>query len=209
LRPQVLLAGPPFLPAGMVLQPSKPRAVPHGVACRSLPSGSQALCRRLRNPRSKGAAGRAGIVASHESCPAFPSVSCSERLGSRRGHVFLCSQTLDTAVAPPAPAPARHLRPMSHRPSSQPLWQPSGPLFSSFSHSGPQLLSRSVGSRSAAARRTPRSAFRLQLPLASAMWVARSCLQMVAPLAPWIPCGGSHFRHRTSLPARSGGCRWF
>ncbi len=136
LRPRVLPAGPPFLPAGVVLQPSKPRAASHGAACRSLPPGSRTPYRRPRNPRSKDAAGRAGIVASHESCPAFPSVSCPERLGSRRGHVLLCSQTLDTAVASPVLVPARHSRPMSYRQSPQPLWQPSWPLYSSSSHSG-------------------------------------------------------------------------
>jgi hypothetical protein len=201
------IAGPPggsaSLPAEMVLQLS----VSHGVACCSLPSGSRALCRRPRSLRSGGIADRAGTVASHESGTASPLASCPERSGSRRGRVLSCSRIPDTAVASLALTPVRRSRPMPHCRPPRSLWRPSWPPCSSFFQLGSWPLPHSEGHRSAVVRRTPLNIPRPQSLPNSATRVAPSRLQVVAPLAQWSPCGGSHSHHRTSLPARSGGRR--
>ncbi len=118
-------AAEPWELARMVLRPSTPRAMPRDAVCRTLPTDNRLPCQPPRSPRSGGAAGRASTAASRAPCPASPSASCPERSGSRRGHVLSCSQTPDTAAAPPVQASARRLQLMPRCRPPPLLWRPS------------------------------------------------------------------------------------
>ncbi len=178
----------------MALQPSKPRAVPRGVACRSLPSDSQSLCRRPRNPHSRDAAGRAGTVAGVMS-PCAAKHWTLPRLLLHRSLLALAAD-----VTPPIPVAA-----LAALLATLLLFFPFGIAVVVTFGEPP------IGCCAAAPPNTPRPQLHLNLVLQvapSCLQMAPSCLQMAAPLAPWSPYGDSHSRHRTSLPAWSEGCQW-
>ena len=208
MRPRVLPAGPLFLPARMILQPSRPHVAPHGAVYHSLPSDSRLLCQQPHNPRSEGAADRAGTVVSRGSYPASPSASCPERSGSHRGHGPSCSRTPDTAAVLPAQVPIRHLRPVL-RCWPPPLpWQPPWPLCPSSFCSRVQSLLHSAGPCLEAALRASLGPLLLQPPLHSVLQVAPSRWRVAVLPAPWSRHGGPHTCPWASLLSWPGVRRW-